>query len=1648
MGFWTAFGTIGSTSSTMDGRKRYECQNPIYNKNNHYCVNQPKYNSHVWYSARNPDYTELKNMKYHTADNTNLKKLMGDGGQLKQNGTYKEKYCTKNGIDYEGIMDFTITGAKCANWNNLEWSGGRIKTSNAKDRKFPVNYCRMSQNNHSENGLHSQRNNLQRPWCYMRTDRLGHDTAIGTTTLWKDALQENYPHAFPHNKGDKGGYITSFMPLPSKNNKSLFHSNKDWYAKDVPDTMGQRCWVGDPLYSRWDCHNIQTNEGGGDESHGITNEFENKLLDVSVLTKPYINIKSVTSSGADQFPRKMFTDEQLGMTADIRTKLEGDIPAYKRPWQALARSTLIAKIHNYKDMHNGYKIAKDIISKNNQEHWIRIVLPKPTFLHSINIMDAISAKQDPPKTVIHTAAPLTITYYEDPFTTSVPYAHVTTQANADPITYQKIDYGKIAFGPTTFSKNDMLKGNVYDIVNKRVSVILIQFIRENHIYENTFGIHQIELLSISNNYKVMYSKDTGQFIISDSSKYNNYSESLLSSTPSPIIKEHPSGNTIQFKANLSYKLETKLQMTDNVGIQCWIKLPLEQTDNYHTLISNDTNNYKPIVVDKDQNRLGCIIGANNTFHPSKIVLGELKIGWHLLYVIITKGTTDNTPNVTIKYYINGHEADVITKPFPNTIDANIYSIGNSVDGGEPWGIISNLDLNCNLLYLEKNDNVVSPDINNPDWKQSTCPNHSKVIKQAVNTAKTTASIANKHKLEKIKKQFKKNTQYARQKAEDIAYQAILNEIAADDNVIIWNNVNTFGNKIKLVSAHKASNGKFVNTDIGIRNIQVYGTYDNVDKDWITDNAVEVKLSSQPKLGKNKIDLISSKKYISSLSNDDEIDITNNKVYVDQKCKSDNEYLLSCKCLSTDSSCDGSRIILDPEYLINNEANDKDKAPKVCRAYRKGSGTNVKAQSICGTFKGDLKHSNFNIHDGSDSPTGCDPLGDNDHNTNYLLNCSAYSTTVNNSGIDGTEIIEDDSDGTKQFRCNAIKSDGITSNITTQSYCMNVPGDKSLKAHSQRVRTTTNKSKTENDAPISLSCPMDYSIIDGSCLSRGNNDCDSAEIDVNNNKVTAFNKQYGDGVHASYNCMKFNTINDNCIDGSLDTECRTGQQSKLPSITFLFNKKIFIKKIVIYNRAKKKENNYPLKINILDEFNHIILTGSKENSLDPIQIENKPPEPPDGCKNFEQLNITDKGFALKSENDISNGGLPEFRQWADIRGIGKNCDYCRVIGSDNKRVLSCALGDNSYNQYAYNSAVNFNNTTDSNIMNGTEYMYHESNDAKDDFCYLKKVDNKTTIECLKNTSNGFGEKFIPSDQDSNYNGLSGSAIKQYRMPFDTSQCILNTYSDNYESQKVNAGFYWKSVGKYFLFKNSILDSTNVILFLEYDAFTDKNIHESPLIVNNKNWTGLSSLIDKIDATLYVDVDDMGGDVEYVYFFSGEKIIKYDLTNNEIIENNENDTLSNTTDFAGLYGAGFTSIDCACYLGDGLCLFFKDNQYITYNLKESDSNNRFTTPSLIRGSSTFKDLPFEQNIDNIIYMYNFNKKPMLFYKNDERIEYNYESKKVNLTNNIDITMNKWNIDDIGKVFSSERTKYNNNLYINSISVVNEKTKNNTLFRSIDL
>ena len=1558
---------------------------------------------------------------------------------------YSEKFCNKYGADYRGKINWTKSGGICQNWGSQtpvthtfgtssnypatyeyrtsyadktstgDMGTGTIKsgeyhnycrTMNVKDGKptedgqpaktgttYGNNYGSGANANKNDDGLMGNTNKNEKdlngdtseskrptPWCFFKADRYGVNIPTHTDdAVWGTDSGEFLSMA-DWNKGDKRSYnLFDKIGKASTGGMHMTHAN----------TAAQRCWVANPEYTRWDCHDAEDNTDQ-DEIHG---NFFNNLI---IGDGSYESVIEVRASGNHKHPEHLFkrmviSKDQNNITTNIE-KNQG--------WTALANQIT----------------PNSAESLNTQEHWIRIKLASLIDIHKIYI-------QDGGKNI--SSLPILVSTYEH-HPESEPVGNTTMRKNNGfvKLLYRGQNYVKHI---TQFNNS----GSAELTVDKPAKTVLIRFIKP--VFVNNFSISQIIITRIYHNYEMNYNKNKNEFELFD---YSGHKKKLIKHGE-PSIMNFSSGYGVNFTKNSHYKLGNKIPIRDNQQIQsnstnpetikpivmigCWFKKPFVDTNDYHVLVSNDIGTFMPCVIDKDQNKLGCLLG-NREFRDSGIRIGELKNGWHYLMIFATSSN--------IRYYINGifdnstngDGSSGICINLPTFYMDNISIIGNSNTASNPWGMLSNLNIYCNWgkRYNDENSKKIQidPSTNydvqrqqyvrkqwarisaNTDWKKQTCPNHSTLIKKAINTAKSTATSANNHKLKRVQKEFEKEIKEAVQRAENFAYKKILTFVSNSKNVVIWPNIHIKGKKIKLVAGDlNAANNQLAGaTSIGIKNIQVYGNVNKKKKDWITDPNTKVELSSQPNVT-NIIDYVSSRSYRSDKSGDEDDSIAS------VSCPN-NEYLTSCKCYSPTGSCEGANMMIDNEQYQKSGGQRLNAMKKYkCVAHNKKFGSGVYAQAVCSKFTG-IKNDTFSLENGPKSGVNTEQVGgthmvsgvtnigfsevscnnnaNNDGVPRYMVGCTCVS---NNNGCDGSQMIQETNQDEKVTKCKVFARPN--GDVQAQALCMKIEGDKKMPNVSQKTLISKNKSGTKDDDPISLKCEDGYSLIDGDCKSETGS-CDGARLYPEKNEVVAHNKEYGTGVHATANCMKFNIIDDNCIDGSLNTECITGSDKRFPSITFTFDKMIDIEKIVIYNRGDNKhDNNLPLNIHIYDDHDHIIMTGIKRNYHTPIEITNIPPKPPAGCKGFDDLNITDKGYALTPD------GKQEFRQWADIRGIGKKCDYCRVVGKD-KRMISCALGNNSYNQYAYNSIAG----VDMGLRNPapTQFFSPECNKDKDNFCYLKLLDDgkKTRIECLENTPSGFGEICVPPDQDSNYFGLSGKQILKQRNPFDTSKCVLNTYENNYNTYKVDAGFYWPRIGRYFLFKNSILDSTNVVIFNELDSYDDNEIHDTPLIMNDFNWEGVH--FDSIDATLFTDIDPVSPNMtglEIVYFFLNDQCIKYNLKSDSIINSGVKGSVNIKTEFEDL---PFESIDSACYLGDGNCIFFKENQFVTYNMKAKLEGRKCCgTPSYMSQTPMFSQIPFTASIDSAICFYDTPEKYILFFKNDQVIEFNKYENKVKCSTN---------------------------------------------------
>ena len=1591
---------------------------------------------------------------------------------------YSEKFCNAEGGDYRGRISWTKTGSRCQKWNSniptphiyqpSKFKSMRTVRPGQRPTNYPItseseldtdydhNYCRTISNVPTEvpsdgsggegrdggvwnkvkpnDGIRGN-SDKQTPWCIASVDRNNNSYDPGTETNVFGGGESNkhndleyYDHGAKNNAEHryKKGHYKSI---------NLFHridKNGNGARSRTQNFGAQRCWVAHDNYLAWDCIDAADNplSDKKKQTHGIHNS------NILIEGGSYEIISKLTTSGDDG---KIIVDN---------TDRNGPKNMFKKNEQ-------------------GWEAKEKGVSQNNQEHWIRIELKDAIRINEIHILN----KNKIP------AAPIELHTYEsmNPLNTygtlgynKIEYINSTSQ--------KKIQNTFPTNKPMTFKKGF----NDPNYANKETKIILITFPRTVK-FNNGFGIKQISIVRKHNNYEVNYNRTSKKWELFD---YSTIKNELIQDT-APKLLEFSSGYGLFFTGNqhlkckykLPIKLYHKLELDGTeptmvkpiVMISCWFKVSASsETNSSRVLVSDEDGEFMPCVIDSDQNRLGCVIGNINdesNFHYSGISIGELKKGWHYLVLFYT--------GKNIYYYLNGKNPNNtkegkkegknfqsysgMCKITSGAMD-NIYIIGNSRNKSNPWGYMSNLNLYCYWNKRYKDDDTMKNPVEiNEDlfekmetyvlrnwdhgqnkWNDYTCPDHSKTIQTAVNTAKARAVSANKHHLKQIKNKFQKDIKYQVQNAEDDAYKNILEYVSQNDNVIMWNSINVKGKKVQLTVQKEQS------TDLEITNIQIYGNYNNQpSKNWVVDLNTTVDLSSQPNTEFTiDIDKIRSDKGQKSEST--------NYAKSTIGCNT-NEHLISCKCFSTDQSCKGSKIIPD---TLTKKYTGNEQIKYLCEATNKTGGGGVHAQVQCAKLTNTtLPKDSFILmpekpitETSKHSEVSC-PSGASGEKSSpyYMINCSGSAADTNNAVCANSEILQveadDNENADKKIVCRAYPA--VAGNpVSAQALCMKIPGESTLPNVSQIIKKShpsNERSAPKDGSTANISCPESYNLIDGDCNSAiGNNACDSSQIDPTKNEITAYNASHGEGVSATANCMKFNIINDNCRDNNLTTRCTTGKTNKNPTITFTFDKLINIEKIVIYNREYDKNSNLPLHINIIDDHDHIIMTGVKDDYNTQIKIINTPPNPPEGCKGFDYLNITDKGYAL-----INN--KPAFRQWADVRGIGKKCDYCRITGSKDTKMVSCALGNNTFNQYAYNSNAGIK---DDVINPPTQYMYPESNDKKDDFCYLKESpdDKRSTIECLKNTSSGFGEVFKPSDQDVNYAGLTGDQILANRKPLDTSGCIMNTFEDNYTNNSVDAGFYWPHMKKYFLFKNSILDATTMVIFKEFDA-VDDTTNMAPLIMNVNNWPGIH--FDKIDATLFLDVDPFrpdNKDQQLVFFFSNKLCIAYDLVEDKVVKLSGSVSRSSTINdyFPYLEKCGFDTIDSACYIGDGICYFFKNNQFIIYDLNNMMAPcNMSSSKNYISQTPTFSKLPFTSGIDSAICFYNPSieikqnnptETTVLFFKDEQYIEWNINTNVVHndtgvhyhIQPSININENEnyvnlWKI-ELDESFSRVRTIYN--------------------------
>ena len=431
-------------------------------------------------------------------------------------------------------------------------------------------------------------------------------------------------------------------------------------------------------------------------------------------------------------------------------------------------------------------------------------------------------------------------------------------------------------------------------------------------------------------------------------------------------------------------------------------------------------------------------------------------------------------------------------------------------------------------------------------------------------------------------------------------------------------------------------------------------------------------------------------------------------------------------------------------------------------------------------------------------------------------------------------------------------------------------------------------------------------------------------------------------------------NEKCIDGNLDTYCRTlNTDNPYPYIILTFDEEINIDKIIIYNRKDKNRHRLvPCKISLLNSSNETITYATKKSFKSNLEISKSFMESPMGCLSFKEMGITDIGDVNK------------YRGWADAEGNGMKCNFCRVVGNKGQQFFSCAssAGDN---QYKYNTFPNVDLGKEDSIFMSDVYGSN-----KDDFCRCVGNRYNTQVECLVNNVNepniGFNAIHQPNIT---CNGRTGEEIQQEIQGNVQGKDIS---IDN----RIDTGFYDSLNKHYYLFKNTKIDNKSMVLYVILNKDHQKIAGPSLVTTGvNSEWANLNNIFkEKIDCTF-----SDGG--KYVYFFRESLVSKYNIRDHTIADNYP---VKIAVEFPEL---PFNTIDEAYYAGDGIAIFFKGSKFVQYNISNNSNKKMRVIVSHI-SQGNFGNLNFD-GIDTAVAfnsIENNEVQEVLFTRNSKCLIYN--------------------------------------------------------------
>ena len=738
-------------------------------------------------------------------------------------------------------------------------------------------------------------------------------------------------------------------------------------------------------------------------------------------------------------------------------------------------------------------------------------------------------------------------------------------------------------------------------------------------------------------------------------------------------------------------------------------------------------------------------------------------------------------------------------------------------------------------------------------------------------------------------------------------------ISNPKNVVSWDNINKECNKIIIT--------KQDSSELTLSNIQVWGTGvindKEIYKNWAKhtkptefDNGIGAKVTLTDATNSKIDELIGGSVTKYGVNDPGLTDYPKSESFTNS-VKCDPGYTMTnCACITNGSTkCNGSKYednsciaypkILSSEnkYVLSNDEKKLVTAKAVCVKMNtpqaitthNTTGTKQIVESACKKGTGKLIDcncisSNYSRHQckGTNIENNiCYAYKNKDYDTydNDTITAQAVCAPLTDTII--THTTRGTTEGDNEYKSKRSK-DGTYKSISTCDYNQTVIGCNGYMRSSKL--SNSDDCTTEKDCNI-------YNTIKDINIDSATNSC-IVESDYLDKKRNDENPLYADATCAQFGISKTKCVNDklysNTTGSDNDELCNVKSNG---SIELELHTYVKVDKIILYNINFNKlnadadadgNNIHPIQIELKGFYNNTIQTYNTTAGI--IKIED-----------LENDQYMPNGVQYSDLNSIKNKGSSEhFKGWGMY---DNNNYYCRFIKDENDRYPEdpneAKLKLNCINPLNPSSII-YSNIVGHESANKIGYLRNERNHENNSTDYCRCVDN--TLKCssiIKEEATGtlsFSNNLFKPNNSSrisdntcnNYNGSNGyPLLKDYDKINPPSNC--STILPDINPNSIDASFYNPVNDRYYIFKNIRIDNNPFVLFCEVKVelitgktnYIDKfkstiEYDKYPQIMSSKYWPGLSDVFCKHINTIF------NGSSNDVYFVSGEKIVRFDLT----------------------------------------------------------------------------------------------------------------------------------------------------------------------------